>query len=57
MLDMTVSPLATPGETDRLAIAVQLDGNFAESPYDVFIDQVNFIRKPAVQVYLPLVLK
>jgi len=57
ILDITVSPLATPGETDRLAIAVQLDGNFAESPYDTFIDQVSFIRTSAVQLYLPLVLK
>ena len=54
---MTIPPIAEPGEPDRLAIAIQLDGNFAESPYDVFIDQVSFVRKSAVQVFLPLVVK
>ena len=56
-IDMTIPPIAEPGEPDRLAIAIQLDGNFAESPYDVFIDQVSFVRKSAVQVFLPLVVK
>lgn len=57
ILDLTILPVSTPGESDRLAIAIQLDGNATESPYDVFVDQVNFVRKPATQVYLPLVVK
>jgi hypothetical protein len=56
-MGITIPPIAEPGEPDRLAIAIQLDGNFAESPYDVYIDQVSFIRKSAVQVLLPLVVK
>jgi hypothetical protein len=56
-LDVTVSPAYEPGETNRLAIAVQLDGNSEAAPYDVFIDQVSFVRKPAAQIYLPLVKK
>lgn len=54
-LDLTIPPVSAPGELDRFAIAIQLDGNATESPYDMFIDQVNFVRKPATQVYLPLV--
>lgn len=43
-LDLTVSPASVPGEVDRLALAIQLDGNSKQVPYDVFIDKVNFIR-------------
>jgi uncharacterized repeat protein (TIGR01451 family) len=43
-LDITVEPFPTPGEPDRLAVAVQLDGNETQSPYEVFLDQVSFIR-------------
>jgi len=54
-LDVTVFPASVPEEPDRLAVAVQLDDNFEEMPYDVFFDQVSFIRKPATQVtYLGL---
>jgi hypothetical protein len=56
-LDVTVPPASVSGEPDRLAVAIQLDGNFEEAPYDVFIDQVSFVRKPAAQVYLPLIMK
>lgn len=56
-LNITVSTAFAPGELDRLAIAIQLDGNFTESSYDVFIDKVSFIRKPVSQVYFPLVIK
>ena len=41
-LDITVDPASTPGELDRLAIAVQLDGNSTETPYEVFADHVTF---------------
>jgi uncharacterized repeat protein (TIGR01451 family) len=40
VIDVTTSPISTPGEPDRLAIAVQLDGNSEESPYEVFVDKV-----------------
>ena len=43
MLNKTVSPFNDPGVDDKLAIAVQLDGNAAEAPYDVYLDQVNFV--------------
>jgi hypothetical protein len=56
-LDISVLPASVLGEPDRLAVAIQLDGNFEETPYDVFIDQVSFVRKPAAQVYLPSVMK
>jgi hypothetical protein len=50
ILDLTVPSVAAPGEVDRLATAVQLDGNFQVDPYDVFVDKVSFIRKPALSV-------
>jgi hypothetical protein len=56
-LDLTVPPVSTPGESDRLAIAVQLDGNATQSPYDVFVDHVHFLREPATRIYLPVVMK
>ena len=45
-LDITVSPASVPGEPDRLAVAFQLDGNYAEDAYDVFVDKVSFVRGP-----------
>jgi len=56
-LNITVPPASAPGEPDRLAVAIQLDGNFVASPYDVFIDEVSFIRQAASQIYLPLIMK
>jgi hypothetical protein len=44
-LDLTVPPAAAPGEADRLAAAVQLDGNYAATPYSLYIDRVSFIRR------------
>ena len=44
-LDLTVSPAAVPEEIDRLALAIQLDGNSEQAPYDIFIDKVNFVRE------------
>jgi len=43
-LNITVPPAAVPGEPDRLAVGVQLDGNSAQTPYSFVIDQVSFIR-------------
>jgi uncharacterized protein (TIGR03437 family) len=45
-LDITVAPALTPGEADRLAVAVQLDGNAQASPYALYLDQVAFVRQP-----------
>lgn len=44
-LNYSTARVNTPGEIDRLAIAIQLDGNAYETPYDVFIDKVNFTRQ------------
>jgi len=53
-LDITVLPVDlsadAPDKDNRLAVAIQLDGNANETPYDVFIDRVTFIRQPANQV-------
>ena len=54
-LDIAVPAAEAPDEPDRLAVAVQLDGNAAQTPYEVFIDQVSFVRWP--KVYLPLIFK
>lgn len=42
-LNKTVSPFADSGVADKLAVAVQQDGNAAESAYAVYLDQVNFV--------------
>lgn len=55
--DSGVAPVYTPGEPDRLAVAIQLDGNANQSPYDVIIDQVCLVREPADRVHLPIVAK
>lgn len=44
-LNYSTARVKTPGEVDRLAVAIQLDGNANQTPYDVFIDQVNFTRR------------
>jgi len=49
-LNYSTARVNTPGEVDRLAIAVQLDGNAYQTPYDVFIDKVNFTRQGAESV-------
>jgi hypothetical protein len=56
-LDITASPGTETGEADRLAVAIQLDGNAVEAPYDVFIDQVDFMRDAVAEAYLPLAIK
>lgn len=63
-LDLFTLPACEVG-ADRLAVAIQLDGNFQEDPYSVFIDQVSFVRRPISQaelaspmcVYLPVIRK
>ena len=37
---LLVATASTPNEFDRLAVAVQLDGNSVETPYELFIDHV-----------------
>lgn len=49
-LNITIPPTSALGESDRLAVAVQLDGNFEETPYNVFIDQVSLVTEPALSV-------
>jgi hypothetical protein len=44
-LNFSTARVNTPGEADRLAVAIQLDGNAHQAPYDVFIDKVNFTRQ------------
>jgi hypothetical protein len=36
----SVAPDSTPGDPDKLAVAVQIDGNSTETPYDLIIDHV-----------------
>jgi hypothetical protein len=52
-IDQAVAPSPALGEPDRLAVAVQADGNAKLDPYDLFIDQVSFVRKPLSRVHLP----
>jgi hypothetical protein len=40
LADFTVDPASAPGEPDRFAVAVQLDGNEMVHPYEVFVDNV-----------------
>ena len=42
-LDKVVASAPAPGEPDKLAVAVQLDGNYRADPYEVFIDDVTLI--------------
>src|SRR5205814_744004 len=45
-LTQVADPAIEPGSPDRLAVAVQLDGNATETPYDLLIDQVHFTSTP-----------
>ena len=40
-LDQIFAPVSSPG--NKLAVAVQLDGDGREDPYQVYIDSVNFL--------------
>ena len=42
-LDKVAAPVLEPGEPNKLAVAVQLDGNSTETPYELFIDDVTLI--------------
>lgn len=53
-LNMTVAPVLTPNDPDRLAVAVQADGNYAQDAYDLLIDKVNFYHHPKLSMLLPL---
>jgi hypothetical protein len=37
------APVSEPGEPDKLAVAIQLDGNSTETPYELFIDDVTLV--------------
>jgi len=45
-LGITTAPVSAVGESDRLAIAVQLDGNYVETPYELIVDHVLLDTKP-----------
>jgi hypothetical protein len=51
----TAAPAYTPSEPDRLAVAIQLDGNAVQSPYEVVVDRVSLEQEPASRVYIPIV--
>jgi len=42
-LDIVVPPAPAPSQSDRLAVAVQLDGNYIEAPYELFLDNVTLV--------------
>jgi hypothetical protein len=41
-LNLSVSPASEPETPDKMAVAVQADGNSTETSYDLFIDGVRF---------------
>ena len=45
-LNITVRPWKSPGDADRLAVAVQIDGNDTPTPVNLVIDRVTFTRLP-----------
>ena len=42
-LDFVVAPASAAGEPDKLAVAVQLDGNFEEDPYEIILEHVTLV--------------
>jgi hypothetical protein len=53
-IGVSTSPVDAPSEPDRLALAIQLDGNINQDAYAVFVDQVSFVYGPSRRVYLPI---
>lgn len=49
-----VDPEPIPAGVDRLSVAVQLDGNSQQTPYNLFIDQVRLTSRPLYLAYAPL---
>lgn len=47
LLNILVPASDEPAVSDKLAVAVQLDGNARQTPYDVFVDQVHLLAQPA----------
>lgn len=47
-LDLVTMPVVQEGEPDRLRVAVQLDGNFEVSPYEMFIDKVSLVSSSCI---------
>lgn len=43
-LDLIIQPAAVPNDHNRLAVAVQLDGNATQAPFDLFIDDLELDR-------------
>lgn len=48
-----VDPEPIPAGVDRLSLAVQLDGNSQQMPYNLFVDQVRLSARPLFLAYLP----
>ena len=48
-----VEPEPIPAGVDRLSVAVQLDGNSQQMPYNVFVDQVRLSARPLYLAFLP----
>ncbi len=51
-LDITVPPAPAKTEKEYLAVAVQVNGNSTQTPYDLFIDNVNFAAEKNVDCSL-----
>jgi hypothetical protein len=50
-LNLSTRPVAVPGGIDKLAVAVQLDGNLKQDPYNLIISQLNLgIIKPLIRL-------
>lgn len=47
-VDVIIPPVSAPDEIDRLAVAVQLDGNANQTPYDLFIDKINLVAQSVI---------
>ena len=50
-LDLEAPPDPAPGVADKLAVAVQLDGNADTTPYDVYLDRVSLARAGSDQPF------
>jgi hypothetical protein len=53
LANLTVDPAPAPGEEDRLAVAVQLDGNATQTPFEVFLDRVALTSPVNRFTYIP----
>ena len=52
-IGVVVAPEAIPAGVDRLSVAVQLDGNSQQMPYNMFVDQVRLSARSLYLAYAP----